>query len=112
MPPQAPIPPRTPPVIQPPERRSELMETAVAKNGETTTDDDYAKFRGKCREMSEALCAEDSTLTLMRGHYMCPFWGEQPHWWCQKADGTVVDPTAAQFPSKGGGVYVPFDGFV
>jgi len=93
---------------------SSTLEPASSGTPGPTEDEqsDYLKFRGKCREMSEALCAEDKTLTLMRGHYFDPQWGEQPHWWCQRADGTVVDPTAAQFPSKGGGVYVPFDGFV
>lgn len=74
--------------------------------------DDYAQFRGKCREMAEAAVAADPTLTLVRGHYLCPFWGEQQHWWTTRPDGTVFDPTARQFPSKGAGVYVPFDGRV
>ncbi len=70
----------------------------------------YRRFRGKCREMSEALVKEDPTLRLVRGHYLDPHWGEQAHWWCAKPDGTVVDPTAAQFPSNGRGLYVEFDG--
>jgi hypothetical protein len=74
---------------------------------ESSEADDYAKYRGRCREMSEALCAQDSTLTLVRGHYFCPFWGEQAHWWCQRSDGTIVDPTARQFPSKGAGECSP-----
>lgn len=74
--------------------------------------DDYAKYRGKCKEMSEALIATDPTLTLVRGHYYCPFWGEQAHWWCKAPDGTIVDPTKLQFPSKGAGIYVEFDGNV
>lgn len=88
--------------------------TVVEESAGMTDDEatDYARFRGKCREMSEALCAEDPTLTLVRGHYFCPEWGEQSHWWCQREDATVVDPTAAQFPSKGRGEYVPFDGMV
>ena len=74
---------------------------------------EYMKYRGKCREMSEALCREDPTLTLVRGHYVCPIWRtEEPHWWCTKPDGTIVDPTALQFPSKGKGVYIPFNGMV
>jgi hypothetical protein len=73
---------------------------------------DYEKYRGKCKEFSEALCAEDPTLTLVRGHYLCPYWGEQQHWWCTQPDGTIVDPTKDQFPSKGAGEYVPFDGTV
>lgn len=77
-----------------------------------TEDTDYIKYRGKCKEMSEALVAKDSSLTLVRGHYICPYWGSQAHWWTIKQDGTVVDPTAKQFPSKGIGEYVPFNGFV
>jgi hypothetical protein len=76
------------------------------------TTSDYMTFRGKCKEMSEALVASDATLTLVRGHYICPVWGEQAHWWTVAADGTIHDPTAAQFPSKGAGVYAPFDGMV
>lgn len=74
--------------------------------------DDYLKYRGKCKEMSEALIAADPTLTLVRGHYYCPFWGEQPHWWTVTQDGTINDPTKDQFPSKGDGVYTPFNGLV
>lgn len=73
---------------------------------------DYEKYRGKCKEMSEALVAFDSTLTLVRGHYYCPMWGEQAHWWTKKPDGTIVDPTKDQFPSKGIGEYVEFNGMV
>lgn len=77
-----------------------------------TPEEGYRLFRGKCREMSEALVREDPTLRLVRGHYFCPHFGEQAHWWCEKPDGTVVDPTAAQFPSNGSGMYVEFDGTV
>lgn len=73
---------------------------------------DYLKYRGKCKEFSESLIKEDPTLTLVRGHYVCPIWGEQPHWWCKKLDGTIVDPTKDQFPSRGIGQYVEFDGFL
>lgn len=76
------------------------------------TADDYTKYRGKCKEMSEALIEADPSLTLVRGYYHCPFWGEQPHWWTKKPDGTIIDPTKNQFPSKGIGEYVEFDGTV
>jgi hypothetical protein len=73
----------------------------------------YRKFRGRCKELSEAACAADPTLTLVRGHYYCPIWGtNEPHWWCVKPDGTIVDPTREQFPSAGNGIYTPFDGNV
>lgn len=76
------------------------------------TETDYMTFRGKCKEMSEAAVAADPTLTLVRGHYIDPQWGKQAHWWTVRQDGSVYDPTALQFPSKGRGVYVPFDGMV
>jgi hypothetical protein len=74
--------------------------------------DDYLTYRGKCKEFSEAAVADDPSLTLVRGHYICPIWGEQPHWWTKRADGTVFDPTAKQFPSKGFGEYIEFSGVV
>lgn len=73
---------------------------------------DYPKYRGKCKELSEEAIAADPTLRLERGHYLCPFWGEQPHWWTVRQDGTIFDPTKDQFPSKGMGEYIPFDGRV
>ena len=74
--------------------------------------DDYAKYRGKCKEMSDALIIADLSLTLVRGHYYDTVWSEQPHWWCRKPDGTIVDPTKDQFPSRGRGEYVEFSGNV
>ena len=78
----------------------------------TTQESNYLKYRGKCKEASEAACALDATLTLVRGHYDCPIWGKQEHWWCRRQDGTILDPTAKQFPSGGIGEYVEFDGRV
>lgn len=92
---------------------SSLMADLVIQDvflSDGVSESDYQKYRGKCKEMSEAAVAEDPTLRLVRGHYYCPIWGEQPHWWTVRPDGTVVDPTAAQFPSKGTGEYVEFDG--
>lgn len=73
---------------------------------------DYKKYRGKCKEMSEAECQKDHTLTLVRGHYECPVYGSQPHWWCVTQTGEIVDPTVKQFPFPGAGTYVPFSGHV
>jgi hypothetical protein len=73
---------------------------------------DYLEYRGKCKAMAESLSKEHN-LSLVRGHYFCPIWNrDEPHWWCTKPDGTIIDPTAKQFPSKGLGVYTEFDGFV
>jgi hypothetical protein len=74
---------------------------------------DYLEFRGKCKEMSEQLVRDDPTLILVRGYYDCPTWGRQPHWWCKKPDGTIVDPTVRQFPTAGVGAdYEEYDGTV
>jgi len=85
-------------------------DEAVSVINPETEMDNYRKYRGKCKEMSEELCAADPTLRLVRGYYHCPHWGKQAHWWCSRPDGIIVDPTVLQFPSKGYGVYEEFDG--
>lgn len=69
-------------------------------------DDTY----GKCHELSIAAVEADKTLTLVRGWYICPVWGERQHWWTIREDGTIFDPSASQFPSKGTGEYIKFNG--
>jgi hypothetical protein len=56
---------------------------------------------GKCRDVSENMAAAFPELKQVRGWYDCPLWGARSHWWCRTEDGTIVDPTAAQFPSAG-----------
>lgn len=74
---------------------------------------DYQKYRGKCRELCEEAIKEDPSLKLVRGYYICPLWGSQPHWWCIKSDGTIVDPSVKQFPTAGiGADYIEFDGSI
>jgi hypothetical protein len=63
---------------------------------------------GTCQEVTEAMQAAFPELTRVRGHYFCWAWGERAHWWLIDADGQVVDPTAAQFPSRGLGHYEPW----
>ncbi len=68
-------------------------------------------LRGKCQQYAEAAVAADPTLTLVRGWYLDPVWGREEYWWTTRPDGTIYDPTAAQFPM--GGVaewYEPFGG--
>lgn len=65
------------------------------------TDHTVTALRGKCKEVSEAACANDPTLALVRGWYDDPIWGSQEHWWCERHDGTIVDLTARQFPVPG-----------
>jgi len=72
----------------------------------------YQKYRGRCREMSQAAVAEDPTLRLVRGYYRCPIWGSrEAHWWTVRPDGTIYDPTCLQFPSAAHGEYEEFDGW-
>lgn len=71
---------------------------------------DYLEFRGKCKQMSQALVNKNPSLTLVRGYYICPYWGEQQHWWTKDKNGVIIDPTSKQFPSKGCGEYIEFDG--
>ena len=73
---------------------------------------DYIKYRGKCKEFCEEETRKDPSLLLVRGWYWCPFWGQQQHWWCKKPDGTVFDPTKNQFPSKGIGEYIEYNGVI
>jgi len=77
------------------------------------TKTDYMVYRGRCKEMVEEAIANDATLRAVRGHYCCPLWGDQPHWWCEKPDGTIIDPSAKQFPFGGEvGEYVEFNGII
>lgn len=63
---------------------------------------DYT-LRGKCKEMAEnAVKERPDEYTLVRGFYYEPWWSrEEEHWWCERKDGSIYDPTAAQFPSGG-----------
>lgn len=73
----------------------------------------HTKYRGKCKQFCEAAIASDPTLKLVRGHYYCPIWNsDEAHWWTVRPDGTIYDPTKAQFPSAGLGIYTPFSGLV
>jgi hypothetical protein len=63
---------------------------------------------GQCDAATRAMAAAFPELTRVRGHYYCFVWGERTHWWLVAPDGTIVDPTAVQFPSVGRGVYEPW----
>ncbi len=73
----------------------------------------YLTYRGKCKELSEIAVTNDPSLKLIRGHYYCPLWNRnEPHWWTERPDGTIFDPSSLQFPSNGSGIYTPFNGTV
>jgi hypothetical protein len=68
----------------------------------------HEKAYGACAEATLAMQRAFPELTRVRGHYYCLAWGERQHWWLTDADGQIVDPTAAQFPSAGHGIYEPW----
>jgi hypothetical protein len=65
---------------------------------------------GFCRSYAEKMVKAFPELRVVRGHYYCVVWGQRGHWWCETEAREIVDPTAAQFPSKGAGVYDGFTG--
>lgn len=96
----------------------EICNSVENNNGPTVEDfndvelSDYQKYRGKCKILAEAACANDPELRLVRGFYHCPIWGKEQHWWCEYPDGRVVDPSVRQYPTKGvGATYEEFDGW-
>ena len=64
---------------------------------------------GTCAEVTERMAAVFPDLKRVRGHYYCTAWGERAHWWLVTDAGDIVDPTAAQFPSRGHGHYEPWN---
>ena len=60
---------------------------------------------GCCAEATLAMQAAFPELIRVRGEYLCWVWGSRDHWWLKTPDGTIVDPTKDQFPSKGVGEY-------
>ena len=69
--------------------------------------------RSKCKEMAEALVNRNSSLILVRGHYICSLEGKVQHWWAKTKGGEIIDPTSGQFHSNGTvGKYVEFGGVV
>lgn len=73
------------------------------------TKSNYLIFRGKCKEVCEAVQKVLPNLILIRGHYYCAQYGKQEHWWLKTPTGNIVDPTKLQFPDQNG-EYVEFDG--
>ena len=64
---------------------------------------------GQCKRVCENMVVAFPELRMVRGHYYDMVWGERGHWWLVTPNGETVDPTAAQFPTKGHGVYVEWN---
>lgn len=52
----------------------------------------------QCAEATLALVEAFPELRRVRGHAMVGV-NERPHWWCITPDGTIIDPTAHQWPT-------------
>lgn len=72
---------------------------------------DYLVFRGKCKKACEALKQVLPELKLVRGYVILGDGTEEPHWWLKSPEGTVVDPTEAQFNSPIA-IYTEFNGSI
>ncbi len=64
---------------------------------------------GACAEATTKMQEAFPELIRVRGQYLCWAWGLRDHWWLVTAEGDIIDPTAAQFPSLGKGDYIPRD---
>lgn len=62
----------------------------------------------KCREVTEEMQRAFPELRRVAGHYYS-IDGIHPHWWLTAPDGSIVDPTIAQFADQHG-EYVEHDG--
>ena len=64
---------------------------------------------GKCKEATLKMQEAFPEFKRVKGHYYDLLWGERAHWWLVSEEG-IVDPTAAQFPTKGTGEYIEWVG--
>lgn len=80
-------------------------------------DDKYTTYISKLTNV-HGMCAEHTLLMQqtfpelirVRGQYDCPIQGKSCHWWLVAPDGEIVDPTVAQFPTKGyAAQYIPWE---
>ncbi len=64
--------------------------------------DDYVALRNgnvrhRCQGASAEMAGAFPELRRVRGYAHHPDGWSTAHWWCETEDGTVLDPTAAQF---------------
>jgi hypothetical protein len=53
--------------------------------------------RGRCQGAATRMSETFSELRLVRGYCLLANGWRPQHWWCEAPDGTVIDPTAAQY---------------
>ncbi len=52
---------------------------------------------GKCKEACTEMKESFPELVIVKGHVFCA-WGQRGHRWLVDEEGTILDPTAEQFP--------------
>lgn len=83
-----------PPGIIPPDQHSDM----------------YRKFRGQCLPLSLAVVREHPDWRLVRGFVECPFNGREQHWWTERPDGSIFDPSIRQYNAPGLLSYEEYEG--
>lgn len=71
---------------------ADWIENYVARH------DDFV--RGKCDRATKEMVEAFPELRRAAG-FAHVSWGRDQHWWCVAPDGSVVDPTASQFGTRG-----------
>jgi len=54
---------------------------------------------GRCHDATNEMKTAFPELTVVPGHVETGIWGRRGHVWLTAPDGTIVDPTASQFPA-------------
>jgi hypothetical protein len=70
------------------ERYAEWIKTWLTSN----------RAYGNCARATEEMVKAFPELRRVPGFVFDGRWGQREHWWCVAPDGTIVDPTASQFP--------------
>lgn len=96
----------TDPIESPPKLTRGLVKTQYQDWISENIGDDLEKNYGKCQDWAREMKITFPELQTVYGKYYCTSWGERFHFFLYDPDGyIIVDPTAAQFPSKGFGIY-------
>ena len=56
---------------------------------------------GRCAKSTDEMREVFPELTIVRGHVFDGCWGQRAHIWLTAPDGSIVDPTASQYPCLG-----------
>lgn len=89
----------------------QVIESDTTDLDLSNSHNNYLKYRGRCKELAEKLCATNNELTLVKGWYYCPYINrKEQHWWCEDKNGVITDPSRLQFLSEGLGNYEKYQG--